>query len=118
MKCLLAGNNVKSKLGLSLVSIYEVLNYKHFFPLVLARAIHSLAKIGDELHIEPTENGLVLKTVNSSKSAFSSFRFHVPFFLCYSHISENTVQPSTAASQNVNPTVVKCKLPMKVLFEL
>lgn len=77
---------------------------------VLARAIHSLAKIGDELHIEPTENGLTLKTVNASKSAYSAFSFHIPFFLDFSHISENTVE-----ANNEDETVIKCKLPMKVL---
>ena len=80
-----------------------------FYSLVLARAIHSLAKIGDELHISPMENGLTLKTVNASKSAYSAFNFHLPFFLDYTHISENTVQADTEED-----TVIKCKLPMKV----
>nr|SVE73091.1 EOG090X0A9P [Ceriodaphnia reticulata] len=93
MKCLLDGSSVK----------------------VLARAIHSLAKIGDELHIEPTENGLTLKTVNSSKSAYSAFSFHVPFFLDYNHISENTVQQ---AADNEDETVIKCKLPMKSILSV
>lgn len=83
---------------------------KHFcFWSVLARAIHCLAKIGDELHIEPTENGLTLKTVNASKSAYSAFNFHLPFFLDFCHISENTIQADPDED-----TVIKCKLPMKV----
>nr|SVE94392.1 EOG090X0A9P [Simocephalus serrulatus] len=91
MKCLLDGASVK----------------------VLARAIHSLAKIGDELHIEPTENGLTLKTVNASKSAYSAFSFHIPFFLDFSHISENTVE-----ANNEDETVIKCKLPMKSILSV
>lgn len=79
--------------------------------LVLARAIHSLAKIGDELHIEPTENGLTLKTVNSSKSAYSAFSFHIPFFLNYSQVSE-----TAEANNTPEDAVIKCKLPMKVLY--
>ena len=85
------------------------LKHTFFSSSVLARAIHSLAKIGDELHIAPTENGLTLKTVNASKSAYSAFNFHIPFFLDYSHISENTVQADPD-----DDTVIKCKLPMKV----
>nr|SVE88792.1 EOG090X0A9P [Daphnia sinensis]SVE89416.1 EOG090X0A9P [Daphnia sinensis]SVE90665.1 EOG090X0A9P [Daphnia sinensis]SVE91291.1 EOG090X0A9P [Daphnia sinensis] len=80
---------------------------------VLARAIHCLAKIGDELHIEPTENGLTLKTVNASKSAYSAFNFHLPFFLDFCHISENTVQADPDED-----TVIKCKLPMKSILSV
>ncbi|XP_057369553.1 cell cycle checkpoint control protein RAD9A-like isoform X2 [Daphnia carinata] len=80
---------------------------------VLARAIHCLAKIGDELHIEPTENGLTLKTVNASKSAYSAFNFHLPFFLDFYHISENTVQ-----ADSDEDTVIKCKLPMKSILSV
>lgn len=76
---------------------------------VLARALHALAKIGEELHFEPTENGLIIKTVNSSKSAFSSFHFRLPFFLTYDYRSENT-----ADANNQDDMIVKCKLPMKV----
>ncbi|KAK4010634.1 cell cycle checkpoint control protein RAD9A isoform X2 [Daphnia magna] len=80
---------------------------------VLARAIHCLAKIGDELHIEPTENGLTLKTVNASKSAYSAFNFHLPFFLDFCHISENTIQADPDED-----TVIKCKLPMKSILSV
>ncbi|XP_046638173.1 cell cycle checkpoint control protein RAD9A-like isoform X2 [Daphnia pulicaria] len=80
---------------------------------VLARAIHSLAKIGDELHISPMENGLTLKTVNASKSAYSAFNFHLPFFLDYTHISENTVHADPEED-----TVIKCKLPMKSILSV
>lgn len=83
---------------------------KNSLSLVLARAFHALAKIGEELHFEPTESGLVIKTVNSSKSAFSSFHFRSEFFLTYSWRGQ-----STAESSDQEDTVAKCKLPMKVL---
>ncbi|XP_029861767.1 cell cycle checkpoint control protein RAD9A [Aquila chrysaetos chrysaetos] len=61
MKCIVAGGNVK----------------------VLGRAVHSLSRIGDELYLEPTENGLSLRAVNSSRSAFASFLFAPLFFQLY-----------------------------------
>ncbi|XP_075019541.1 cell cycle checkpoint control protein RAD9A [Calonectris borealis] len=61
MKCIVTGGNVK----------------------VLGRAVHSLSRIGDELYLEPTESGLSLRTVNSSRSAFASFLFAPLFFQRY-----------------------------------
>ncbi|KAM6321833.1 cell cycle checkpoint control protein RAD9A [Podargus strigoides] len=61
MKCIVSGSNVK----------------------VLGRAVHSLSRIGDELYLEPTESGLSLRTVNSSRSAFASFLFAPLFFQLY-----------------------------------
>jgi len=90
MKCLIPGPNVK----------------------IFARAIHSLAKIGDELHIEPVQDGLILKTVNSSRSAYSAFNFHIPFFLNYIYVSDST------ASANQEEQVIKCKLPMKSILSV
>ena len=86
-------------------------NNSVFFCTVLARAIHSLAKIGDELHIEPSPDGLILKTVNSSRSAYSAFKFHIPFFLNYHYTSESILDPNPEEEQ-----VIKCKLPMKVSY--
>ncbi|TRY70631.1 hypothetical protein TCAL_17281 [Tigriopus californicus] len=50
---------------------------------VFARAIHSLAKIGDELYLVPQIDGLALRTINSSRSAFTSFLFNPAYFSVY-----------------------------------
>ena len=34
---------------------------------LLGKAIHCLAKIGDEVYLEPTRDSLALRTVNSSR---------------------------------------------------
>ncbi|XP_045870484.1 cell cycle checkpoint control protein RAD9A isoform X2 [Meles meles] len=61
MKCLVTGGNVK----------------------VLGKAVHSLSRIGEELYLEPLEDGLSLRTVNSSRSAYACFLFAPLFFQQY-----------------------------------
>ncbi|XP_057233308.1 cell cycle checkpoint control protein RAD9A [Malurus melanocephalus] len=80
MRCVIAGGNVK----------------------VLGRAVHSLSRIGDELYLEPTESGLSLRAVNSSRSAFASFLFAPLFFELY--------EPGIAGPDT---EVFRCKVHMK-----
>ena len=76
-------------LSVSLVKLFknEYCNLKTilFFNLflVLTRAIHSLGKIGEDLYIEAQEDGLALRTMNSSRSAFVSYLFNPGFFSSY-----------------------------------
>lgn len=68
---------------------------------VLAKAIHSFARIGCELYLEAdAQSGLSLRTVNMTKSAFSSILFNLDFFLSF-------IVKSTTADDN------QCKLSMK-----
>lgn len=78
MKCLVTGGNVK----------------------VLGKAVHSLSRIGDELYLEPLEDGLSLRTVNSSRSAYACYLFAPLFFQLYQ-----------AATPGQDP--LRCKILMK-----
>lgn len=80
MKCIVTGGNIK----------------------VLGRAVHSLSRIGDELYLEPTESGLSLRAVNSSRSAFASFLFAPLFFQLY--------EPG---GRQPDRELVRCKVLMK-----
>ena len=85
MKCTIPGPNVK----------------------VFGRAVHSLSKIGNELYIEPLNDGLAIRTVNSSRSAYACFTFSSSFFLQYvpTTITQNT--------QGEEEEAVRCKVTMK-----
>ncbi|XP_076627132.1 cell cycle checkpoint control protein Rad9 isoform X1 [Colletes latitarsis] len=61
MKCVVPGVNVK----------------------ILAKAIHALAKIGDEMYIEPQRNALSFRTVNMANSAYADFTVFQNYFSCY-----------------------------------
>ncbi|CAK6449793.1 unnamed protein product [Pipistrellus nathusii] len=78
MKCLVTGGNVK----------------------VLGKAVHSLSRVGEELYLEPLEDGLSLRTVNSSRSAYACFLFAPLFFQLYQ-----------AATPGQDP--LRCKILMK-----
>lgn len=62
MKCVIPSQNVK----------------------IVARAVHSLAKVGDEIFIQPAEDELLFRTINSAKSAFAEFRMCRSFFSSFS----------------------------------
>ncbi|KAM4899484.1 cell cycle checkpoint control protein RAD9A isoform 2-T2 [Sylvia borin] len=85
MKCVIAGGNVK----------------------VLGRAVHSLSRIGDELYLEPTESGLSLRAVNSSRSGFASFLFAPVFFQLY--------EPGSAGPET---ELFRCKVHMKSFLSI
>ena len=73
---------------------------------LFGRSIHCLSKIGDELFFEALKDGLALRTVNSSRSAYASFTFSKMFFYEYDQGCEYI--------DNSNPSdLLKCKLTMK-----
>ncbi|NXU98243.1 RAD9A protein, partial [Cettia cetti] len=61
-----------------------------------------LSRIGDELYLEPTESGLSLRAVNSSRSGFASFLFAPLFFQLY--------EPGSAGPE---AELFRCKVHMK-----
>ena len=70
---------------------------------VFGRAVHALARIGDELYVDPERAAVSLRTVNSSRSAYASVEFQAAFFSQYQ---------SGAGPGAQEP--VKCKVALKV----
>uniref|UniRef100_A0A3Q3LV08 Cell cycle checkpoint control protein RAD9A n=1 Tax=Labrus bergylta TaxID=56723 RepID=A0A3Q3LV08_9LABR len=70
----------------------------------LAKAIQSLSRIGDELYVEPQEDGLALRSVNSSRSAYACFLFAPLFF------SRCSVQAVFRSLASLEKTVEKCHI--------
>ncbi|XP_041653940.1 cell cycle checkpoint control protein RAD9A [Cheilinus undulatus] len=97
MDCVVTGGNVK----------------------VLAKAIHSLSRIGDELYVEPQEDGLALRSVNSSRSAYACFLFAPLFFSRYTipgghdfrcKMAIKSVQAVFRSLASLEKTVEKCHI--------
>jgi len=47
---------------------------------MFAKALHSLAKVGEDLYLEPRVEGLSMRTMNSARSAFLTYSFCSSFF--------------------------------------
>ncbi|XP_034945317.1 cell cycle checkpoint control protein RAD9A [Chelonus insularis] len=63
MKCVIPGANLK----------------------VLARAIHALAKIGEEMYVQPQERALSFRAVSMSNAAYCDFTFRDNYFSYYNY---------------------------------
>lgn len=74
---------------------------------LFAKAIHCLSRIGDELYLEALPQGLALRTVNSSRSAYACFLFNESFFLSYDDGSNDLPEDSQEED------LLKCKIGMK-----
>ncbi|XP_067270562.1 cell cycle checkpoint control protein RAD9B [Pseudorasbora parva] len=86
MKCIIEGNGIK----------------------VFGKAVHALSRIGEEIWLDPLEEGLAVRTVNSSQSAYACFYFTPLFFQKY--IPDPDTQTDCDA--------VKCKLNIKCVLPL
>ncbi|KAK6191327.1 hypothetical protein SNE40_003046 [Patella caerulea] len=88
MKCVIPGVNIK----------------------VFGRAVHSLSKIGDELYVEPLEQGFALRTVNSTRSAYAYMLFSPSFFTHYDDGS------ALLKSNDSEDEGLRCKVNMKSML--
>jgi len=73
---------------------------------LLGKAIHCLAKIGDEVYLEPTRDSLALRTVNSSRSAYATYNFGSSFF--------SSIEPNTAMGTVMEEE--RCKVMVRSLL--
>ncbi|XP_036616105.1 cell cycle checkpoint control protein RAD9B [Trichosurus vulpecula] len=79
---------------------------------VFGRAIHALARISEDLWLDPTERGLALRSVNSSRSAYASVLFPTSFFQLYQWSATPEICDSNM------PLRLKCKLGMKSVLPI
>lgn len=95
MKCIIQGKKVK----------------------FLARAVHALARIGNDLYIDPQPDGLGFRTVDSSRSALVSFLFKLDFFEVFVEKMDDDlakINDSNPELSSQNPS--KCRIPMKSIL--
>ncbi|XP_027709388.1 cell cycle checkpoint control protein RAD9B [Vombatus ursinus] len=79
---------------------------------VFGRAIHALARISEELWLDPSERGLALRSVNSCRSAYASVLFPASFFQLYQWSATLEICDSNV------PLHLKCKLGMKSVLPI
>ncbi|GJQ81317.1 hypothetical protein Trydic_g20530 [Trypoxylus dichotomus] len=75
---------------------------------IMNKALHALAKIGDELYIEAKSDYLQFATINQSKTSYITFNFHNIFFSTY-ELRQCTVNPTA---------VLTCKLYIKAMLNI
>ncbi|KAK8400054.1 hypothetical protein O3P69_003028 [Scylla paramamosain] len=75
------------------------------------RAIHALAKVGEELYIEPSQSGVSFRTISSSRSAYFSYNFGNSFFTFY----DSGLGGQTPAS---GEDTFRCKVAMKAVLNI
>ncbi|XP_040145416.1 cell cycle checkpoint control protein RAD9B [Ictidomys tridecemlineatus] len=79
---------------------------------VFGKAIQALSRVSDELWLDPSEKGLALRSMNSSRSAYGCVLFSPVFFQHY--------QWSTSMKMNDNDRALNlnCKLGMKSILPI
>ncbi|XP_077318128.1 cell cycle checkpoint control protein RAD9B [Lithobates pipiens] len=79
---------------------------------VFGKALHSLSRVGDELWFDPLENGLALRVLNSSRSAYAYVFFSSFFF-------QNYQRPFVhEQGQGDVPLKLNCKFSLKSLLHV
>lgn len=68
--------------------------FSSYFLIVLGKALHTLAKIGDEIYFEAQENQVVLSSVNAATTEFGWFKLLRQFFTDY-YIADNLSKTET-----------------------
>ena len=76
------------------------------------RALHALAKVGEELYIDAQIGGLEFRTANSARSAFSSVAFQRNFFTDYD--PDKVLKEASDSQGSQDFSSAKCKVAMKV----
>ena len=77
---------------------------------VLGRALHALARIGDELYLEPVNEGLTFRTVHSNHSVYAEVHFTNQFFSYYNC----PLLVGGRAQSEDDADALKCRINMKV----
>ncbi|KRT81482.1 hypothetical protein AMK59_5453, partial [Oryctes borbonicus] len=77
---------------------------------IINKALHTLAKIGDELYIEAKPDYLQLATINQSKTSYITFNFQNIFFSTYELENKQCSTDTSAA--------LTCKLYIKAMLNI
>ncbi|XP_075919557.1 cell cycle checkpoint control protein RAD9A-like [Petromyzon marinus] len=99
MKCVLPGSNVK----------------------VLGRAVQSLAKFGEEIHLAALPEGLSLRAVNSCRSAYASFLLSHLCFLHYEHRRRGDggrLRGDRCQGDDVAEETFRCRISVKAMLSV
>jgi len=75
---------------------------------LMGKAIHCLAKIGDEVYMEPSKDSLALRTVNSSRSAYATYNFGSSFF--------SSIETNSSKGASTTMEEEKCKVMVRSLL--
>ena len=89
---------------------------------MFARALHAMAKIGEDLYLSPQRDGLALRTMNTSRSAFASFLFEPVFFTLFDlesggrsgNADAEEAGDEAGERRKKRPSDSNCKITMKV----
>ncbi|KAI4454434.1 dna repair protein rad9 [Holotrichia oblita] len=76
---------------------------------IINKALHTLAKVGDELYIDAKQDYLQFATINQNKTSYVTFDFQSVFFSSYEIGNNRSVDTSDALT---------CKLHIKAMLNI